>query len=181
VAAALLIGCGVYITVRTVQNGLIVAIYGLPISTLALGLVVLTAAFIGCFGACNLNGCLIKWSVELIQQYFNSSIHKIESGIGGSQLLNSIRKIQTRLDCCGAYGPGDWKDPYEFCCRTGRLCFRTPQLGCVQAADKVLTEGRLPLGITIIVLGVIELGAVACAAFLTRRIRRIGSSTAPLT
>ncbi|VDK38947.1 unnamed protein product [Taenia asiatica] len=230
VAGALLIGSGVYIAVRTVQSGLIVAIYGLPTSTLALGLVVLTAAFIGCFGACNLNGCLIKWyailmvllvvgeiicgtllfalknqSVELIQQYFNSSIHKIESGIGGPQLLNSIRRIQTRLDCCGAYGPGDWKDPYEFCCRSGRLCFRTPQLvrftsvqltrslalrssrlipplqGCVQAADEVLTEGRLPLGITIIVLGVIELGAVVCAAFLARRIRQIGSNTAPLT
>lgn len=60
-AGALLIGLGIYITVETVQNGLMVLLYELPIFTLVLGLAVLTAAFIGCFGACNLNGCLIKW------------------------------------------------------------------------------------------------------------------------
>ncbi|KAL5110378.1 Leukocyte surface antigen CD53 [Taenia crassiceps] len=111
-------------------------------------------------------------SLKLIEQYFSSSIYNIESGIGSSQLLNSIKKIQSSLECCGARGPGDWKDPYEFCCSSGRICFRVPQLGCIQAADQVLTEGRLPLGIAIIVLGVIEMGAVACAAFLARQIQQ---------
>lgn len=155
-------------------------------------------------------------SVKLIEQYLNSSIYKIEVGIGGSQLMDSIARIQIsvniaisliflQLECCGAHGPGDWRDPYEFCCRSGRICFRIPQLvrftlarlsmtlnlrfsllislfqGCVQAADQVLTEGRLPLGITIIVLGVIEMGAVACAASLTRQIRRFGSNTVSVT
>ncbi|CDS42502.1 TSP4 [Echinococcus multilocularis] len=206
VVGGLLTGFGIYITVEAVQNGLIVAIYGLPLFTLVLGLAVLTVAFIGCFGACNLNGCLIKWyatlmmllivgeiicgallfalknqSLKLIERYFNNSIYKIESGVGDSHLRNSIRKIQNSLKCCGAYGPGDWRDPYEFCCRSGKICFRAPKLGCVQAAGKVLTENRLPLGITVMVFGIIEIGAVACAATLERRFRRVGPRTASVT
>ncbi|KAH9283502.1 hypothetical protein ECG_04256 [Echinococcus granulosus] len=168
VAGGLLTGFGIYITVEAVQNGLI---YATLMMLLIVGEIICGALLFA----------LKNQSSKLIERYFNNSIYKIESGIGDSHLRNSIRKIQNSLKCCGAYGPGDWRDPYEFCCRSGKICFRAPKLGCVQAAGKVLTENRLPLGITVMVLGIIEIGAVACAATLARRFRRVGPRTASVT
>ncbi|VDM18721.1 unnamed protein product, partial [Hydatigera taeniaeformis] len=194
---------------------MITVIHGSPIFTLVLGVVVLATAFIGCFGASYLNGCLIKlyailmmilvigeliWgtlhialkdqTLKLIEHYFNTSIAEIESGNADPQLLNSIKRIQNSVGIyiswiavehtirrigeilmksavelekfvSGFLNRLRLYHPEYMCFRALVLYYPFPLLqGCVQVAEKVLVDNRIPLGISIIVLSLIEMGAV---------------------
>uniref|UniRef100_A0A5K3EFM4 Tetraspanin n=1 Tax=Mesocestoides corti TaxID=53468 RepID=A0A5K3EFM4_MESCO len=75
------------------------------------------------------------------------------------------------LKCCGANGPSDWKNATKYCCPKGETNCTTTYFtqGCVDVIYDLLKNNLVGVAITVIVLGIIEIGAIVAAVFLAKK------------
>ncbi|VDD79226.1 unnamed protein product [Mesocestoides corti] len=171
------------------------AAFGIPVFVLVLGIVVLLIGFLGCCGAWKLNKCFLRLFAFLVgvlviaeivcgallfvykekvkdyvKSYFASAISEVQD-IGNPKVETAVTKLQQELKCCGANGPSDWKNATKYCCPKGETNCTTTYFtqGCVDVIYDLLKNNLVGVAITVIVLGIIEIGAIVAAVFLAKK------------
>ncbi|VDD77976.1 unnamed protein product [Mesocestoides corti] len=83
---------------------------------------------------------------------------------------NVMDKMQQEMKCCGGVGPSDWRKPPASCCPDGKASCSDPHpVGCAQALHDVLESYTWAVAIFVILLCLIELGAIVSAFGLARK------------
>ncbi|VDL18856.1 unnamed protein product [Hymenolepis diminuta] len=162
---------------------------------LAVVIFTLVFSFFGCCGAWKLNTCMLQTFAIIISvllvieiiisilvlvyhnkvkdyvtRYVKQLISNVEvSGIPEAEEV--VRNLQEKLKCCGAAGPMDWRNPVRYCCpRDAIACQMTSifQKGCVDTVYDYLKGHSVVAGVLVLVLAVVEIGAVVAACCLAK-------------
>nr|CDS26689.1 tetraspanin [Hymenolepis microstoma] len=107
-----------------------------------------------------------KEAVERVESDLVKIISEYEKGIRSAEQISTLKRFQTHFHCCGAKSPADYEFPYKVCCDVGSICVTYPSEGCVSAYRKALVDYRQPVGIAVIVLAIIEIGAAVCSMMI---------------
>ncbi len=68
-------------------------------------------------------------------------------------------------------GPSDWTIVPASCCANGKTGCASPyQKGCAEAMYELIKNSALAAGITVLVLCLIQVGAIICAVCLAKKI-----------
>ncbi|XP_045491544.1 CD63 antigen-like [Colias croceus] len=179
-----------------------------PVILIIVGLIVFIVAFFGCCGAVKENHCMIvTFSVFLLMIF----IAELAVGIAGyvkhqdleTSIVRSLNEslkhystdtdiqknydiIQTDLQCCGIYGPGDWANNSlpipSSCCAAREIADNKPaectpaspdfhNAGCLDNILIHLKEVALVLGSVGMGIAFVQLLGVIFACSLARSIR----------
>ncbi|MDG6100384.1 tetraspanin family protein, partial [Alteromonas sp. ZYF713] len=86
--------------------------------------------------------------------------------------LKSIYELQEHLECCGGTGPSDWGSPYpKSCCKSEKAaCTQPYQQGCAVAMYETIKDSSLGFGLAILIICLIQIGAVICASCLAKKV-----------
>ncbi|KAL5968736.1 23 kDa integral membrane protein [Taenia solium] len=85
--------------------------------------------------------------------------------------LKSIYKLQEELKCCGGTGPSDWGTTYpNSCCESGNACTNPYNQGCAVAMYEKIKDSSLAFGLIILIVCLIQIGAVICASCLAKKV-----------
>ncbi|KAH9283922.1 23 kDa integral membrane protein [Echinococcus granulosus] len=86
--------------------------------------------------------------------------------------LKAIYKLQEELKCCGGVGPEDWNNSYPAsCCGSKETsCTQPYQQGCAVAMYEQIKDSSLAFGLIILVVCLIQIGAVICACCLAKKV-----------
>ncbi|KAL7639823.1 UNVERIFIED_CONTAM: hypothetical protein RMT77_009236 [Armadillidium vulgare] len=103
-------------------------------------------------------------------------------GKDDQSLTRSVDSIQTDLQCCGVNSPADWGReishdmPKSCCIDKGDCTTSNPndiyQKGCYEAVESSLKGVTMALGITAIVLGIIQVVCICIACGLAQKRRQ---------
>ncbi|VDM22407.1 unnamed protein product [Hydatigera taeniaeformis] len=165
----------------------------IPAFILALVLLILLLGFLGCCGAWKLNSCCLKTYAAIITvliiievicgililvyhdkgkdfivRFLKECIRDAEIP-GNIEMEDMMRNLQEKFECCGAAGPMDWSNPTKYCDRHGGLISNVSSIfkrGCADAIYEYLRSHAIVVGVTAIVLSIIEIGAVFAACCL---------------
>ncbi|VUZ39490.1 unnamed protein product [Hymenolepis diminuta] len=189
-------GYGIYLLVEAKQAAGSVSIV-LPAFITTFGLLLFTIGFLGCFGACYNNTCMLKTFaaivgfllicevicaiillvyrhdfVDLVGNELKKTISSIESGQLDSKdaLVENLYKMQEELECCGGTGPSDWTNIPDSCYEGGDKTLTQYKTGCAQAMYEKVKDSALIVGVIIIVVALIQIGAIICAACLAKKV-----------
>ncbi|EUB60810.1 Leukocyte surface antigen CD53 [Echinococcus granulosus] len=197
IGGGVIAGFGIYLLVETNKSGGTVSMV-LPAFITAFGLLLFLIGFMGCFGACYNNPCMLKTFaaivgilliaeiicgivllayrhdfVRLVGEKLKEAIKGLGSGSlsGSDPTLKALYELQMKLNCCGGTGPGDWSAIPPSCCgrKTGS-CTHPFKTGCAEAMYNEIKDSALVFGIIIIVIGLIQVGAIICAACLAKKV-----------
>lgn len=150
-------------------------------------------SFFGCCGAWKLNTCMLKTFAVIISilliieiivgilvlvykekvkdyasAYVKQLIYNVEVS-GSVEAEGILRNLQEKLKCCGATGESDWQDPKTFCCpRNNPNCQVITGKGCVNVIYDYLKGHSVVAGILVLVLAVVEIGAIVAACCLAK-------------
>ncbi|VDK38946.1 unnamed protein product [Taenia asiatica] len=158
----------------------------IPAFILALVLLILLLGFLGCCGAWKLNSCCLKTYAiiitvliiievicgililiyhdkgkDLIAKFLKECISDAQIP-GNIEMEDMMRNLQEKFECCGASGPNDWKDPSKYCSSHNDPISK----GCADAIYEYLRSHAIVVGVTAIVLSIVEIGAVFAACCL---------------
>ncbi|KAL7064796.1 hypothetical protein AAHC03_05570 [Spirometra sp. Aus1] len=195
---AVITGFGIYMVVqsRNELNGQAIAI---PAFILTVGLLVFLIGFLGCCGACKEHVCMLKTFaviiiILLILQiiagilvfvYRSKFTTVVAEGIAyqikhldslpateQKETRKAFNKLQQKLNCCGGHGPEDWGTSVPpSCCKGETSPCNTPyKQGCAKAMYEMVKDKALIIGIIIVVMAIIQLGAVISACCLAKKI-----------
>lgn len=192
-------GYGIYLLVEAKEASGTVSIV-LPAFITTFGLLVFFIAFLGCCGAWKNNSCMLKTFgviviilliceavcailllvyrhqfVGIVEENFQSLIKELEDKkiTEDDPSIKTIYKLQKSLECCGGSGPGDWKNPPDSCCEgsgSGGSC-TTYKTGCAKAMYQKVKDSALTFGIIILILALIQIGAIICAFCLAKEVK----------
>ncbi|KAL5968734.1 Leukocyte surface antigen CD53 [Taenia solium] len=188
---------GIYLLVETKKSGGTVSLV-LPAFITAFGLLLFLIGFLGCFGACYNNTCMLKTFaaivgillvaeiicaivllvyrhdfVRLVGKEMQEAIQELQSKrlSGSDPTLKALEELQAKLKCCGGVGPSDWRVAPPSCCgKESGSCTSPYQTGCAEAMYNEMKDSALAFGIVIIVIGLIQIGAIICAACLAKKV-----------
>ncbi|VDO06434.1 unnamed protein product [Rodentolepis nana] len=125
-------------------------------------------SFFGCCGAWKLNTCMLKTVKDYASAYVKQLIYNVEVS-GSVEAEGILRNLQEKLKCCGATGESDWQDPKTFCCpRNNPNCQVITGKGCVNVIYDYLKGHSVVAGILVLVLAVVEIGAIVAACCLAK-------------
>ncbi|VDM26809.1 unnamed protein product [Hydatigera taeniaeformis] len=198
IGGGVIAGFGVYLLVETKKSGGTVSLT-LPAFITAFGLLLFLIGFLGCFGACYNNTCMLKTFaivvgvllvaeiicaiillvyrhdfVRIVGKEIKETIETYQNGSlsGSDPTLQALYELQLKLKCCGGTGPTDWTNPPPSCCgKESGSCTDPHQIGCAQAMYNEIKDSALAFGIIIIVIGLIQVGAIICAACLAKKVK----------
>ncbi|VDM34453.1 unnamed protein product [Hydatigera taeniaeformis] len=191
-------GYGIYLLVKSTKTAGTVTVV-LPAFITALGLLLFLIGFLGCFGACYNNACMLKTFaaivaillvaeiicgiillvyrhdfVKLVGKEMQKAIKDLSTHKHNSSdpTLKSIYKLQEELECCGGVGPEDWGTNYpKSCCKSeNQKCTSPFKQGCAQAMYDKIKDSSLAFGLTILIICLIQIGAVICASCLAKKV-----------
>nr|CDS28252.1 tetraspanin [Hymenolepis microstoma] len=135
---------------------------------LAVVLFTLVLSFFGCCGAWKLNNCMLKTVKDYADAYVKQLIYNVEVS-GSVEAEGILRSLQEKLECCGATSEADWKDPKIYCCpRDKPNCQVISGKGCVNVIYDYLKGHSVVAGILVLVLAVVEIGAIVAACCLAK-------------
>ncbi|XP_013885899.1 leukocyte surface antigen CD53 [Austrofundulus limnaeus] len=195
---------GVYLTVNVKMTALTPSLANLNISNMLLisGIIITCVSFLGFLGALKENRCLLMtfflllfllMLVELsaaclmlvyekkinswIKDDLKEGLEKAKLQSGNSTLQSDWDFVQNTFDCCGVNNVTDWgnKVPESCCqgpCDTPGGSYKTQ--GCLFALNNWFEENFLNIGISVIVLCIIEVLGMCFAMTLYCHISRAG-------
>uniref|UniRef100_A0A0V0JA15 Tetraspanin n=1 Tax=Schistocephalus solidus TaxID=70667 RepID=A0A0V0JA15_SCHSO len=198
ILGCIITGFGIYFVVEAEKdlNGQAV---GVPAFVLTLGLLVFLLGFLGCCGAWKENVCLLRTfgaiiiilliceivAGILVFVYRAKFVTLVADGIANqiSELntmsqtqqedtRKAIDTLQENLECCGGHNASDWgKDVPSSCCKgQPKKCDSPYKQGCAQAMYEFVKDKALGVGITLVIMAVLELGAIISALCLAKKI-----------
>lgn len=160
---------------------------------LAVVLFTLVLSFFGCCGAWKLSTCMLKTFAiiisillivevivgilvlvykEKVKDYANAYVKQLIYNVevsGSAEAEGILRSLQKRLKCCGATAETDWRDPKTYCCpRDNPNCQPISGKGCVNVIYDYLKGHSVVAGILVLVLAVVEIGAIVAACCLAK-------------
>ncbi|VDN96290.1 unnamed protein product [Rodentolepis nana] len=188
-------GFGIFLLVESRSFGFTGSANLIPIFVTIVGFLVLGIAFMGCCGAISLNRCLLlSFSIAIgiiivaeivggvllviyrskfkegLGKYLKEAIRNVENATNPSA-GKAFKKLQDKFECCGANGPEDWQNPSQGCCKSGEsACENYPREGCIKVIHEWLKKNLLAVGTVILVLSVLEVGAITAACCLYRQL-----------
>ncbi|VDK22139.1 unnamed protein product [Taenia asiatica] len=191
-------GYGIYLLVEASGAAGTVNVV-LPAFITALGLLLFLLGFLGCFGACYNNACMLKTFaaivgvllvaelicgivllvyrhdfVKLVGDEMQKAIAELKNqGLNENDpTLKSIYKLQEELECCGGTGPSDWGTTYpKSCCESEKnSCTEPYDKGCAVAMYEKVKDSSLAFGLIILIVCLIQIGAVICASCLAKKV-----------
>nr|ACJ02407.1 TSP6 [Echinococcus multilocularis] len=165
-----------------------------PAFILTLVLLILILGFLGCCGAWKLNSCCLKTYAiiitiliiievicgililvyhdkqgkDFIAKFLRQCIREAEVP-GNTDMEDMMRNLQEKFECCGADGPSDWRNPGNYCSRSDNPISQFSssfKRGCADAIYEYLRSHAIVVGVTAIVLSIVEIGAVFAACCL---------------
>ncbi|KAH9283072.1 CD63 antigen [Echinococcus granulosus] len=198
IGGGIIAGYGIFLIVKATKAAGSVSVT-LPAFITTFGLLLFLIGFLGCFGACYNNTCMLKTFavivaillvaeivcgivllvyrhdfVGLVEKEMQREIKKLTAhGRNASDpTLKAIYKLQEELECCGGVGPTDWSKPYPAsCCKSGKEnCTQPYQQGCAVAMYEQIKDSSLAFGLIILVVCLIQIGAVICACCLAKKV-----------
>ncbi|CDS36262.1 Tetraspanin-5 [Echinococcus multilocularis] len=198
IGGGIVAGYGVFLIVKTTKAAGSVSVT-LPAFITTFGLLLFLIGFLGCFGACYNNTCMLKTFAVIVAILLVAEIvcgivllvyrHEFVGLVGkemqreikdltahgrnaSDPLLKSIYKLQEELECCGGVGPTDWSKPYPAsCCKSGKEnCTQPYQQGCAVAMYEQIKDSSLAFGLIILIVCLIQIGAVICACCLAKKV-----------
>lgn len=172
-------------------------IFTLPILVLIVGIVITLLGFFGCCGAMKENSCMlysyafivtILFLAELVlgiliaiypekaKDHIKDAMTKAFDKYYGEDksLQRAIDNIQRDVKCCGVEGPSYWQGRIPDSCCKNSDCNTSDQsavfeTGCFDAMVDSLKHVTVALGITAIVLGIIQIVCISIACGLARK------------
>ncbi|BHF65958.1 Leukocyte surface antigen cd53 [Sparganum proliferum] len=193
VGGGILSGFGIYLVIESAK-ATSTQTMGVSAFVLAVGLLIFLLGFLGCVGACTENVCMLKTFAVIIAILVILEIiaaillfikeiaamgiqYQIKEILSGSNVVTeetkkALDELQKHLNCCGGEGPADWKNQIPAsCCASGSAnCANPYPQGCAEALYNAVKDKTLVMGIVIVVLAVLELGAIIAACVLAHKI-----------
>ncbi|VDK30823.1 unnamed protein product [Dibothriocephalus latus] len=196
---AVITGFGVFFVAET-KNELGDQAIGFPVFILTLGLLLFLIGFLGCFGACKEHTCMLKTFAAIVSVLFilqiiaailvfllrSNFVEVVTVGISAqirqldflppteqSQMRKALDKVQKELKCCGGHNSGDWGAAVPSSCCAGEppLCRNPYHQGCAQATYDLIKDKTLIVGIFLVVMATLQLGAIISACCLATKIK----------
>ncbi|VDN14935.1 unnamed protein product [Dibothriocephalus latus] len=196
---AVISGFGIYLVVEA-KNGLGSEAIGVPAFILTLGLLLFLIGFLGCCGACKEHTCMLKTFaavvtvllilqiiagilafvyrskfVGLVADAIAMHINQLDSlpSVEQKEMRKALDKVQKELKCCGGYSSADWGEAVPSSCCAGETspCRNPYQQGCAQATYDLIKDKALIVGIILIVMAILQLGAIISACCLATKIK----------
>nr|CDS28997.2 tetraspanin [Hymenolepis microstoma] len=193
VTGGIMTGFGIYLVVEANVFNMTGALMTMVVAFLVIGCLVLVTGFLGCCGAWKKSKCLLRLFTTIlvliimaeivsgvilivykdnfkpfIKDFFIRAIAEIGSN-PNSIFEDTIREMQTSFGCCGANGPSDWQDPGKYCCKPGEKCNAATFPGCVEKISYELKGYSIGIGAGVVVLAIIEIGAIFAALILAKQ------------
>ncbi|KAL7064801.1 hypothetical protein AAHC03_05575 [Spirometra sp. Aus1] len=198
VGGGILSGFGIYLVIESTKSTSTQTI-GVSAFVLAVGLLIFLLGFLGCVGACTENVCMLKTFAVIIGILVILEIiaailifvyrgkikeiaakglqYQIDEILSGSNVVTeetkkALDELQSHLKCCGGEGPGDWQGhiPASCCASGSASCSNPYPQGCAEALYNAVKDKTLAMAIIIVVLAVLELGAIIAACVLAHKI-----------
>ncbi|KAM3176090.1 hypothetical protein ACTXT7_007211 [Hymenolepis weldensis] len=196
IGGGIMAGYGIFLLVEAKQAAGSVSIV-LPAFITTFGLLLFMIGFLGCFGACYNNSCMLKTFaaivgfllvcevvcaiillvyrhdfVDLVGKELQKTINSIENNELNSNddLVENLYKVQKELECCGGTGPSDWKKIPPSCYGKENKNSTLYKTGCAQAMYEKAKDSALIFSIIIIVIALIQIGAIICAVCLAKKV-----------
>ncbi|VDD76966.1 unnamed protein product [Mesocestoides corti] len=188
---------GIYMLVQAKQSAGSVSVT-LPAFITAFGLLIFLLGFLGCFGACYENRCMLKLFavivgvllvaeivcgiillvyrhsfVDMVGKEMQNIIKSLSnsSNLEVEKTKEALDKLQSELKCCGGVNASDWTTVPASCCTNGRQkCTNPYPTGCAQAMYEYIKTYSLAFGLIILILCLIQVGAIICAVCLAKKI-----------
>ncbi|VDN16353.1 unnamed protein product [Dibothriocephalus latus] len=196
---AILSAVGIYLIVKVQEVGASKSeAVVLPAFILAVGLLIFFLGFLGCTGAIAENVCLLKTFAvimsilvlleavaafllfafrgkckEFVENALKKIIDRIVSDTAEPNDVAAMDFMQQKFQCCGAKSPADWGDkmPSSCCKNQASPCPNNSYtVGCGDAFYLVIKDSWLYLGIVILIIAILEVGAIASACILQSKI-----------
>nr|CDS25967.2 tetraspanin [Hymenolepis microstoma] len=188
IGGGIMAGYGIYLIVEAKAAGGAVPMF-VPAFITTFGLLVFAIAFLGCFGACYNNSCMLKTFaivigillvcefiggillfvyrhnfVDAVAKGFQKTIKDYENNqlSADDPSFEALDRLQKELKCCGGAGPSDWNTPPSSC--------KSYKIGCAEAMYEEIKDSALTFGIIILILALIQIGAIICAACLAKKV-----------
>ncbi|VDN96289.1 unnamed protein product [Rodentolepis nana] len=135
IAGVVISGVGIFLWIKSNELGHGNSAPTIPIFITALGFVSILFGFLGFLGTIKFNKCLLTMMNASIQDFFTQTIAEVETNAnsGKEELLKTL---QDKFNCCGAYGPNDWKEPQNRCCKVG-------EANCEGYPTQLSSEGKI--------------------------------------
>jgi len=189
-------GFGIYLLVEANKTAGTVS-KGIPIFILATGLLIFFLGFLGCVGACCENSCMLKTFAIIIGVLLLAEIiggilvlvyrHQFVSWTGTAlkaqidklneampnefkDVRDAINQMQKELKCCGGTAASDWIDVPESCCKTGNSKCVYYKQGCAVAMYELIKNKALMVGLSLVLMCLLQIGAIVCACCLSKKI-----------
>ncbi|KAL7064246.1 hypothetical protein AAHC03_04975 [Spirometra sp. Aus1] len=196
---AILSGVGIYLVVKVQEVGASKSeAVVLPAFILTVGLFIFFLGFLGCTGAITENVCMLKTFAvimsillllevvaaillfafrnkckEFVETALKKIIDRIISGVSEPNDVAAMDFMQQKFHCCGASSPSDWGNnmPSSCCKNAAAPCPNNHYtVGCGDAFYEAIKDSWLYLGIVILIIGVLEVGAIVSACVLQSKI-----------
>uniref|UniRef100_A0A0X3PPP5 Tetraspanin n=1 Tax=Schistocephalus solidus TaxID=70667 RepID=A0A0X3PPP5_SCHSO len=110
---------------------------------------------------------------EFVESSLKKTIDRIINGPANSDDVAAMDFMQQKFQCCGATSPADWGShmPSSCCKNAAAPCPDNHYtVSCGDAFYEVIKDSWLYLGIVIIIIAVLEVGAIASACILQSKI-----------
>ncbi|CAH8430396.1 unnamed protein product [Schistosoma rodhaini] len=185
-----LVGTGAYMQVKSRQYGdnLHIVWYAVPITVIAIGVIVLIVSFLGCCGAIKENVYMLylysfllivllvaELAVSIIAFVYRQEIDKGLEKSMTSAINNSTKEVtvfmdlvQSSFQCCGVKGPKDYIEGAPQSCKKEKTVFNE---GCVSVFAAFLKRNLIIIGLVAFGVCFLQLLTAIITWFMVHQIK----------